>query len=278
MAFLKVGKENSADIEIYYEDQGTGKPVLLIHGWPLSGASWERQTAALLASGHRVITYDRRGFGRSSQPSLGYDYDTLATDTYKLIEALDLHDVTLVGFSMGGGEVARYLGKYAQPGRVSKAVFMASIVPALRKSGDNPDGVDPKVFEGIKQAIEADRFAFLDAFLKNFYNKKLVGGTDISDEAIHASFNVATASSVYAMLNCVDAWLEDFREDVAQIKIPTLVIHGDADQILPIDATGKRTAALIPGAEYHVVAGGPHGLNWTHATEVNEVLLKFIAK
>jgi len=278
MAFLKVGKENSADIEIYYEDQGTGKPVLLIHGWPLSGASWERQTAALLASGHRVITYDRRGFGRSSQPSLGYDYDTLATDTYKLIEALDLHDVTLVGFSMGGGEVARYLGKYAQPGRVSKAVFMASIVPALRKSGDNPDGVDPKVFEGIKQAIEADRFAFLDAFLKNFYNKKLVGGTDISDEAIHASFNVATASSAYAMLNCVDAWLEDFREDVAQIKIPTLVIHGDADQILPIDATGKRTAALIPGAEYHVVAGGPHGLNWTHATEVNEVLLKFIAK
>jgi pimeloyl-ACP methyl ester carboxylesterase len=278
MAFLKVGKENTADIEIYYEDQGTGKPVLLIHGWPLSGASWERQTAALLASGHRVITYDRRGFGRSSQPSLGYDYDTLATDTYKLIEALDLHDVTLVGFSMGGGEVARYLGKYDQPGRVSKAVFMASIVPALRKSGDNPDGVDPKVFEGIKQAIEADRYAFLDTFFKNFYNKKLVGGTDISDEAIHASFNVGSGSNSFAMLNCVDAWLEDFREDVAQIKIPTLVIHGDADQILPIDATGKRTAALIPGAEYHVVAGGPHGLNWTHATEVNEVLLKFIAK
>jgi pimeloyl-ACP methyl ester carboxylesterase len=278
MAFLKVGKENNADIEIYYEDQGTGKPVLLIHGWPLSGASWERQTAALLASGHRVITYDRRGFGRSSQPSLGYDYDTLATDTYKLIEALDLHDVTLVGFSMGGGEVARYLGKYAQPGRVSKAVFMASIVPALRKSGDNPDGVDPKVFDGIKQAIEADRFAFLDTFLKNFYNKKLVGGTDISDAAIHASFNIATASSYHAFLNCVDAWLEDFRADIAQIKIPTLVIHGDADQILPIDATGKRTAALIPGAQYHVVAGGPHGLNWTHATEVNQALLEFIAK
>jgi len=278
MAFLTVGKENNADIELYYEDRGTGKPVLLIHGWPLSGASWERQTAALLASGHRVITYDRRGFGRSSAPSVGYDYDTLATDTYKLIEALDLHDVTLVGFSMGGGEVARYLGKYAEPGRVSKAVFMSSIVPALRKSGDNPDGVDPTVFDGIKQGIEADRFAFLEAFLKNFYNKKLVGGTDISDEAIHASFNVGSASSYQAMLNCVDAWLEDFRADIAQIKIPTLVIHGDADQILPIDATGKRTAALIPGAEYHVVAGGPHGLNWTHATEVNKVLLAFIAK
>ncbi len=160
MAYLKVGEENSTDIELYFEDHGTGKPVLLIHGWPLSGASWERQTAALLASGHRVITYDRRGFGRSTQPTLGYDYDTLASDTYKLIEALDLHDVTLVGFSMGGGEVARYLGKYAEPGRVSKAVFMSSIVPALRHSGDNPEGVDPKVFDGIKQGIEADRYAF----------------------------------------------------------------------------------------------------------------------
>ena len=278
MAYIKVGEENSADIELYYEDLGTGKPVLLIHGWPLSGASWERQTAALLASGHRVITYDRRGFGRSTKPSIGYDYDTLATDTYKLIEALDLHDVTLVGFSMGGGEVARYLGKYAEPGRVAKAVFMSSVAPALRHSGDNPEGVDPKVFEGIKQAIEADRYAFLDTFLKNFYNKKLVGGTNISDEAIHASFNIGTASSYYAMLNCVDAWLEDFRADIAQIKIPTLVIHGDSDQILPIDATGKRTAALIPGAQFHVVAGGPHGLNWTHATEVNKVLLEFIAK
>lgn len=278
MAFLKVGRENSTDIELYYEDRGTGQPVLLIHGWPLSGASWERQSAALLASGHRVITYDRRGFGRSSQPSLGYDYDTLASDTYKLIEALDLRGVTLVGFSMGGGEVARYLGKYAGPGRVTKAVFLASIAPALRHSADNPEGVDPKVFEGIKQAIEADRFAFLDAFLKNFYNKKLVGGTDISDAAIHASFNVGTTSSYYAMLNCVDAWLEDFRADIAQIKIPTLVIHGDADQILPIDATGKRTAALIPGAQLHVVEGGPHGLNWTHATEVNKVLLEFIAQ
>jgi pimeloyl-ACP methyl ester carboxylesterase len=278
MAFLKVGRENSTDIELYYEDRGTGQPVLLIHGWPLSGASWERQSAALLASGHRVITYDRRGFGRSSQPSLGYDYDTLAGDTSTLIQALDLHGVTLVGFSMGGGEVARYFGKYAEPGRVTKAVFMSSIAPALRHSADNPDGIDPKVFEGIKQAIEADRFAFLDTFLKNFYNKKLVGGTDISDAAIHASFNIATASSYHAFLNSVDAWLEDFRADVKRIHVPTLVIHGDSDQILPIEATGKRTAALIPSAQLHVVAGGPHGLNWTHATEVNKVLLEFIAQ
>lgn len=277
MALLNVGKENSANIDIYYEDRGTGKPVVLVHGWPLSGASWERQVAALLASGHRVITYDRRGFGRSSQPSLGYDYDTLASDTYKLIEALDLRDVTLVGFSMGGGEVARYLGKY-NDGRVTKAVFMSSIAPALRHSADNPEGVDPKVFEGIKQGIEADRFAFLEVFLDNFFNKKLLGGTLISDAAIHANFNIATASSYHAFLNCVDAWLEDFRGDIAQIKIPTLVIHGDSDQILPIEATGKRTAALIPGAQLHVIKGGPHGLNWTHATEVNKALLEFLAK
>jgi non-heme chloroperoxidase len=276
MAYLKVGEENNTDIEIYYEDRGTGKPVVLIHGWPLSGASWERQSAALLAAGYRVITYDRRGFGRSTQPSTGYDYDTLARDTFELFEALDLHDAALVGFSMGGGEVARFMGKYNDKSRVTKAVFMSSIVPALRHSGDNPEGVDPKVFEGIKQGIEADRFVFLETFLKNFFNKKLVGGTDISDAAIHANFNVAAASNYLAMLNCVDAWLEDFRGDIAQIHVPTLVIHGDSDQILPIEATGKRTAALIPGAQLHIVKGGPHGLTWTHATEVNKALLTFL--
>jgi non-heme chloroperoxidase len=276
MARLKVGKENNTDIEIYYEDRGTGKPVVLIHGWPLNGASWERQAAALLAAGYRVITYDRRGFGRSSAPGNGYNYDTLAGDTSKLIEALDLHDATLVGFSMGGGEVARYFGKYAESGRVTKAVFMSSIAPALRHSGDNPEGIDPKVFEGIKQHIEADRFVFLETFLKNFYNYKLLFNTHISDAAIHASFNVAAASNYLAMLNCVDAWLEDFRGDIAQIHVPTLVIHGDSDHILPIEANGKRTAALIPGAQLHIVQGGPHGLNWTHATEVNKALLAFL--
>lgn len=275
MAHLKVGTENNTDIHIYYEDHGMGKPVVLIHGWPLSSASWERQTAALLAAGYRVVTYDRRGFGKSSQPTDGYDYDTLAKDTWTLLEALDLKEVTLVGFSMGGGEVARYLGKYNE-GRVTKAVFMSAIAPALRKTSDNPEGVEVSVFEGIKQGIEKDRFAFLETFLKNFYNKKLVGGTDISDAAIHASFGVAAGSSYYGMLNCVDAWLEDFRDDIKQIKIPTLVIHGDADQILPHEATGKRTAELIPGSQLHVIEGGPHGLNWTHATEVNTALLKFL--
>jgi pimeloyl-ACP methyl ester carboxylesterase len=276
MAFLTVGKENRSDISIYYEDRGTGKPVVLIHGWPLSGGSWERQSASLLAAGFRVITYDRRGFGRSSAPSTGYDYNTLARDLDELIETLDLQDATLVGFSMGGGEVARYMGKFNEAGRVTKVVFMSSIAPALRKDGDNPDGVDPSVFEGMKQGIEHDRFAFLDGFLKTFYNQKLIGGTHISDAAIHASFNVAASSSYQAMLNCVDAWLEDFRPDIAQIKVPTLVIHGDADQILPSAVTGERTAKLIPGAEFVIIKDGPHGLNWTHATEVNKALLTFL--
>jgi non-heme chloroperoxidase len=277
MAYLKVGTENNTDINLYYEDHGEGTPVVLIHGWPLSSASWERQTAVLLAAGYRVIAYDRRGFGKSSQPTEGYDYNTLAKDTWTLLEALDLKDVTLVGFSMGGGEVARYLGKYNE-GRVTKAVFMAAIAPYLKKTADNPEGVDASVFEEIKQGIEKDRFDYLQTFLKNFYNKKLVGGTDVSDAAIHASFGVAAGSSYYAMLNCVDAWLEDFRDDVKQINIPTLVIHGDSDQILPHDATGKRTAELVPGAEMHTIEGGPHGLNWTHATEVNTILLKFLKK
>ena len=275
MAFLKVGKENNADIEIYYEDRGAGKPVLLIHGWPLNGGSWERQSAALLAAGYRVITYDRRGFGRSSAPSEGYDYDTMARDTSMLIDALDLNDLAIVGFSMGGGEVARYMGKY-NAGRVGRVVFMSAITPALRKSGDNPEGVDPKTFDDIKREIEKDRFAFIEQFLKMFYNHKLLSTTHTSDALLHAGFNVAAASSYQAMLNTVDAWLEDFRGDVAQIKVPTLAIHGDADQIIPLQASAARLPQLIPGIEVHIIQGGPHGLNWTHATEVNKVLLEFL--
>ena len=275
MAFLTVGKENNTDIALYYEDRGSGQPVVLIHGWPLSGASWEKQAAALLAAGFRVITYDRRGFGRSSQPAEGYDYDTMAKDLAQLLDALDLKGVTLVGFSMGGGEVARYMGKYNE-GRVTKVCFMAAITPALRKGGNNPDGVDPKVFVGINDAIEADRYKMLSGFLDDFYNKKVIGGTHISDDAIHASFNVACQSSYLAFRACTDAWLEDFRDDIAQIKVPTLVIHGNQDNILPIEATGARMPALIAGAELKVIDGGPHGLNWTHATEVNKALLTFL--
>jgi len=274
MAYVTVDKENSSEIHIHYDDCGSGKPVVLIHGWPLNGNSWERQQAALLAAGHRVITYDRRGFGRSSQPSVGYDYDTLAKDTMHLLNTLDLNDATLVGFSMGGGEVARYMGKYNE-GRVTKTCFMASIAPALRKGGNNPEGVDPAAFEQVKAGIEKDRFAFLEQFLHNFFNVDALGDR-VSAADVHANFNVAALSSYQAMLNCVDAWLEDFREDIKEIKVPTLVIHGDSDRILPLEATGARTAKLIPGAKLHVIKGGPHGLNWTHATEVNTALLEFL--
>jgi non-heme chloroperoxidase len=275
MPFLTVGKENNADIQIYYEDRGTGKPVLLIHGWPLDGGSWEKQSAVLLAAGYRVITYDRRGFGRSSAPNEGYNYDTLAGDTAKLIDTLDLRDLAIVGFSMGGGEVARYMGKY-DSGRVGKVVFWSSICPALRKDGNNPEGVDAKVFEEIKSKIEKDRYAFLDSWTSTFYNHGLLSSAHSSDALLHKTFNVAAVSSYQAMLFCVDAWLEDFRNDIASIKLPALVIHGDADKVLPIEATGARTAAMLK-AEYYIVKGGPHGCNWTHATECNQVFLPFLA-
>lgn len=275
MAFLTVGKENSADIQLYYEDRGSGKPVILIHGWPLSGGAWERQSAMLLQSGFRVITYDRRGFGRSSAPEGGYDYDTLAGDTAKLIDKLALQDAALVGFSMGGGEVARYMGKYGGKG-VAKVAFISSIAPALRKDGNNPEGVDPAVFEGMKRGIEADRYAFLTGFLHNFFNKKILGGTHISDEAIQANWNVAATSSSGAMLKTVDAWLEDFRPDLKQLTVPTLVIHGDADQIVPSKASGERMPEYVKQAQLHIIKGAPHGCTWTHATEVNKKLLEFV--
>lgn len=275
MAHLQVGEENGSPINIYYEDRGSGKPVVLIHGWPLDGGSWEKQSFALLAAGYRVVTYDRRGFGRSSAPSSGYDYNTMAGDLDKLIDALDLQDAAIVGFSMGGGEVARYMGKYNQ-GRVTKAVFMSSIAPALRKDGNNPDGVDPKVFESIKAQIEKDRYDFLESFASMFYNHSLLSSTHTSDGLLRHFQQVAGFSSYGAMLACVDAWLEDFRGDVKSINVPTLVIHGDSDKVIPLENSGSRLPALIPTATLHIVEGGPHGLNWTHATEVNKALLSFL--
>jgi non-heme chloroperoxidase len=275
MSKITVGKENSASIELYYEDLGTGKPVVLIHGWPLSGASWEKQVAALLESGHRVIAYDRRGFGRSSQPSTGYEYDTFAKDLDKIMTTLDLQNAALVGFSMGGGEVARYLGTYGSK-RVSKAVFIASIPPFLLKTADNPDGVDGAIFEGIKKALVADRPAYLSEFLKNFYNVDELGGKRISNQAVHQSWMVAAGASAKGTLDCVTAWGTDFRKDLAAIEVPTLVIHGDGDRILPIAATGTRIHEEVKGSRLVVVAGGPHGLLWTHADNVNSALTKFL--
>jgi non-heme chloroperoxidase len=277
MPHITVGEENSGQIDLYYEDHGTGRPVLLIHGWPLSGRSWEKQVTALLDAGHRVITYDRRGFGDSGKPTLGYDYDTFAEDLNKLVTKLDLRDCALVGFSMGGGEVARYLGTYGAE-RVSKAVFMAAVPPFLLKSPDNPAGVDGSVFEGIKQAIAADRPAFLSKFLADFYNVDVLGGRRISDEVVRLSWNIAAGASPKGTLDCVGAWVTDFRNDLSRIDVPTLVVHGDADRILPLAATGQATHEAVKGSRLVVVEGGPHGLNWTHAEQVNRELLDFLGQ
>ena len=275
MGRITVGQENSDNIDLYYEDHGTGSPVVLIHGWPLSGASWEKQVAALLNAGHRVITYDRRGFGESSKPSTGYDYGTFVVDLQNILIKLNLHDVALVGFSMGGGEVARYLGGYGSE-FVSKAVFISSVPPFLLKTADNPEGVDGSVFDGIQKAIVDDRPAFLSAFFKDFYNVDVLGGTRISDQAVQSSWNVAVGASAKGTLDCVKAWGTDFREDLQKITVPTLVIHGDADRILPIAATGIRTNKAIKGSRLVVVEGGPHGVNWTHADKVNSELVAFL--
>jgi non-heme chloroperoxidase len=277
MPYIPVGKENSGSIDLYYEDHGAGKPVVLIHGYPLSGASWERQVPALLDAGHRVITYDRRGFGKSSQPTTGYNYDTFAEDLHKLVTRLGLRDFALVGFSMGGGEVARYLGKYGSKG-VSKVVIISGVPPFLLKTPDNPEGVDGSVFEGIKKAIVADRYAFFTDFFKNFYNTDLLLGKRVSEQAVQASWNIGAGASAAASLACVPTWHEDFRNDLSRVDVPTLVIHGDADRILPIAASGLRTAKLIKGARLLVVKDGPHCITWTHAEQVNGGLLEFLGK
>ena len=277
MPFVNVGKENSAEIDLYYEDHGSGEPVVLIHGYPLSGASWEKQLPVLLAAGHRVITYDRRGFGKSSQPTAGYNYNTFAEDLHKLVTKLNLNSFSLVGFSMGGGEVARYIGKYGSKG-VTRAVIIGGIPPYLLKTADNPEGVDGNVFEGIQKAVAADRYAFFTEFFKNFYNTDVLLGKRISEQAIQASWNIAAGASATASLACVSTWHEDFRNNLAVIDVPTLVIHGDADRIVPLSASGERTAKLIKGARLVPIKNGPHAVNWTHAEEVNRELVDFLGK
>lgn len=277
MPFVTVGKENSADIELYYEDHGSGKPVVLIHGYPLSGASWERQLPVLLGAGCRVITYDRRGFGKSSQPTEGYNYNTFAEDLQKLISELKLKDFTLVGFSMGGGEIARYMGRFGSKG-VNKAVIISGVPPFLVKTPDNPEGVDPSVFDGIKKAITADRYTFFTSFFRDFYNADQFLGKRVSNEVLHSSWIVAAGASATASLACVPAWLEDFRHDLTRIDVPTLVIQGDQDRIVPIKASGERTAKTIKDASLHVIQGGPHCILWTHADEVNAQLVSFLGE
>ncbi len=278
MGHINVGTENSTPIELYYEDQGTGRPVVLIHGYPLDGHSWELQTRELLASGHRVITYDRRGFGQSSKVGTGYDYDTFAADLNALLEALDLRDVVLVGFSMGTGELARYVARYGHE-RVAKLAFLASLEPFLVARDDNPEGVPQEVFDGIEAAAKGDRYAWYQQFFSNFYNLDENLGHRISQEAVTASWNVAVSSAPVAAYAVVPAWLEDFRADVEAVRaagLPALILHGTADRILPVDATARRFRQALPDAQYVEVDGAPHGLLRTHADEVNTALRAFL--
>lgn len=280
MTFLTVGRENSEDIRIHYTDHGSGKPIVLIHGYPLDANSWERQERVLLQEGYRCISYDRRGFGRSSQPTVGYDYDTFAADLMALLDHLALkEEVVLAGFSMGTGEVTRYLGTYGSE-EVSKAALFGVIPPFLLKTDDNPKGVPGEVFDGIKQTVAADRYAWFDAFFANFYNTDVLAPARISDAALRASFQVAAGASPYASYACVDTWLTDFRGDLPKIDIPTLVVHGTADRILPFEATAARLRdeALIADLKVVEVQDGPHNIGWTHPDEVNAALLEFLRR
>ncbi|HET6503746.1 MAG TPA: alpha/beta hydrolase [Amycolatopsis sp.] len=276
MGLVKVGEENTTDIELYYEDRGQGRPIVLIHGYPLDGHSWEKQSAALLAAGYRVITYDRRGFGQSSQPVGGYDYDTFAADLDKVLTALDLTGVALAGFSMGTGEIARYLAAYGS-GRITKVAFLASLEPWLLKTDDNPGGAAPReVFEDIARQAKTDRYAYYTEFYKTFYNLDENLGSRISEEAVRNSWNVAASGGAVAAAAAPLTWITDFRADIPKIDVPALILHGTADNILPIDATGRRFREALPDAQYVEVEGAPHGLLWTHADEVNNALLAFL--
>lgn len=279
MGYITSGSENTTPVELYYEDHGTGRTVVLIHGYPLDGHSWERQTRTLLDAGYRVVTYDRRGFGRSSKVGTGYDYDTFAADLHAVLEALDLRDVALVGFSMGTGELARYVANHGHE-RVAKLAFLASLEPFLVQRDDNPTGVPQEVFDGIVEKARADRFAWFTQFYADFYNLDENLGTRISQEAVTASWNTATGSAPVAAYAVVPTWIEDFRADVAAVRAsgkPALILHGTADRILPIDSTGRPFHAAFPEADYVEVDGAPHGLLWTHAEEVDRALLAFLA-
>jgi non-heme chloroperoxidase len=275
MPYVHVGDENSGSIDLHYEDHGSGAPVVLIHGYPLSGRAWDRQVAILLEAGHRVITYDRRGFGTSSQPAVGYDYDTFAADLAALMERLDLRDATLVGHSMGTGEVTRYLGGHGSA-RVARGVLVSPIPPFLLQAADNPEGLPAGVFDGFMKEAAADTPAWMKGFLDNFYNMDEFAGNRVSEQAFQASWNIAIAASATAAVACVPTWETDFRADLPRIDVPMLVVQGDADRILPFEKTGKRLPGLINDMEMVVIEGGPHAIAWTHAEEVNTALLQFI--
>ena len=266
------------DVDLYVEDTGgTGRPVVLIHGWPLSGASWSHQVPAFAAAGYRVVDYDRRGFGRSDKPSSGYDYDTFAQDLHAILEALDLRDVTLVGFSMGGGEIARYFGRYGAE-RVRSVVFASAVPPYLAQTDDNPDGpLDTATADGMEGGLKGDRDAFFPEFVRNFYSAN--GELKVTKAAVDEAVGLARQSDQKAALGAMHAFATtDFRDDLKRITVPTLVIHGDSDAIVPFGGSGARTAAAIAGSEVVVIAGAPHGVNVSDADEWNAAVLAFLAK
>ncbi|MEW1835780.1 alpha/beta hydrolase [Microbacterium sp. NPDC079995] len=276
MAYITVGTENSVDVDIFYTDQGSGQPVVLIHGFPLNGESWGKQQAALLEAGYRVIAYDRRGFGASTKTASGSDYDTFAADLHALIEELELTDAVLVGFSMGTGEIARYLSRYGAD-RIAKVAFLGSLEPWLLKTDENPDGAgDQAFFDGTAAAVAEDRYAFLTGFFKDFYNLDDYLGNRVSQEALDASVAVANQAGNAAIAAAPLTWATDFRADIPAVTVPALILHGTADNILPIDATARKFRELLPEATYVEIDGAPHGLLWTHGAEVNEALLDFL--
>jgi non-heme chloroperoxidase len=276
MPYVTVGTENRAPIELYYEDHGSGQPVVLIHGYPLDGSSWEKQTAVLLEAGKRVITYDRRGFGRSDRPTSGHDYDTYAADLSALVSALDLQDAVLVGFSMGTGEVVRYISRYGSH-RVARAVFIGALQPFMLKTEENPSGVVQEDVDGMLDAIKADRYAFFTGFLQNFYDLDENLGSRISEEAVRASWQLATNISPYSSIWAVSTWYTDWRGDIDKIDVPTLIMHGTGDRNVPIDITSRVLAKMLPSATYIEIEGAPHGMLWTHGEEINKALLDFLA-
>lgn len=275
MPYLTVGQENSAPIELYYEDHGAGAPIVLIHGYPLSGRAWDKQLPLLLDAGRRVITYDRRGFGKSSQPAGGYEYDTFAQDLATLMDELDLSDAVICGHSMGTGEVTRYLGAHGSS-RVERGILVSPIPPFLMQTDDNPEGLPKSLFDGFEKEAKADENVWMKGFLENFYNYDDYKGTLVSEQAFHASFNIAVGSSAIATVACIPTWLTDFRADLAKIDVPMLVIQGDADRVLPYDKTGARLPALLDDVELVTIEGGPHAIAWTHTLQVNKALLEFI--
>lgn len=277
MGTVAVGQENSTPIELYYEDHGSGPAVVLLAGWPLDSRSWEPQLPALLDAGYRVITYDRRGFGRSSRPAVGYDFDSLAADLDALLNALDLRDAVVVGFSLGTGELIRYVGRHGT-GRVLAVVIIESLAPSFAKSADNPTGVDAEGVAGVQAAIRADRFAWLTGLVADLVNLDENRGTRISDDTVRALWNAGAEAGAYATWACPPGWLEDFGTDIRSIDVPTLIVHGTADRILPIDGQGRRLHAALPDARYVEIEGGPHVLGVTHAAELNRELLGFLAE